>query len=107
MFGNGNGGCLICLVYDAKCQTWVDEHFNDELLVNIRKRGIGGPLPSMLGINKPALILFGSPAASEVLHFAQALASNSKYPVVIKSPLENPAPNEIYRYDEFYTYKSL
>jgi hypothetical protein len=101
MFGNRNGGCLIRLVYDVECQNWVDEHFNDKLLVNIRKRGLGGPLPSMMGINRPALTLFGSSAASEVLYFAQALASDSKYPVVIRSPLENPAPCENNMYDKF------
>jgi hypothetical protein len=97
-FQNGNGGCLIGLAYDVECQNWVDEHFNDDLIVDIGKRGIGGPLPSMMGINKPALVLFGSPAAEEVLHSAEALANYSKYPVIIKSSAENPAPHGNHKY---------
>jgi hypothetical protein len=98
VFRNGNGGCLIGLVYDEECQNWTDEHFNDDLLVDIRKRGIGGPLPSVMGVNKPALVLFGSSTAKEVLQCAEALANYSKYPVIIKSPTENPALDGDYTY---------
>ena len=96
IFENGNGGCLIALVYDTDCQTWVEEHFDDDLLVEIRERGIGGPLSSVMGVGQPALVLFGASADSDVLHFAEALANHSMYPVIVQPPSENPAMNPQY-----------
>jgi len=89
---------LVALVCDTDCQTWVEEHFDDDLLVEIRERGIGGPFPSVMGVSQPALVLFGASADSGVLHFAEALANHSKYPVIVQPPSENPASNQHHLY---------
>lgn len=98
IFEHGSGGCLIALVCDMDCQTWLEEHFDDDLLVKIRERGIGGPLPSVMGVNQPALVLFGASADSDVLHFAEVLANHSMYPVIVQPLSENVASNQQHLY---------
>jgi len=78
-----NGGCVV-LVWDSQlADTWIDKNYDHTLLVQIRKRKIGGPIASMLSVNLPALAIFGMMSVS-LIKVAEALANLSGFPVMVR-----------------------
>jgi len=85
-----NGGCLLSVWDSDLAEAWVDENYDQPLLVRIRKRHIGGPIPSMLSADSPALTIFGKMSVS-LIRVAEKLANFSGFPVIVKSPEEHPS----------------
>ncbi|KAF7345230.1 hypothetical protein MSAN_01899600 [Mycena sanguinolenta] len=69
---------------------WTETHHEDDLLVTIRKHGLGGPLPAMFSPDVQMLVLFGSILDDWVQEVARLLADVSKFPVMIQPLANNP-----------------
>jgi hypothetical protein len=79
-------------VFDSdSADTWIDENYDEEILILLRDKHIGGPIASMLSIDSAALTIFGTLSAN-LLQTAQALADLSSFPVVIRPLEEDPSP---------------
>ena len=84
------GGCLFS-VYDSNlADDWVNCYYDHECLVNLRANKIGGPIPSMLSVNAPALAIFGS-MSPKMIELADELAKLSSFPVIIRPATEDPS----------------
>ena len=85
-----NGGCILSVWDSDLVDAWVDENYDQPLLVLIRKRHIGGPIPSMLSVDSPALTICGQMSVS-LIRVAEKLANLSDFPVIMRSPEEDPS----------------
>ncbi|KAF7344150.1 hypothetical protein MVEN_01705200 [Mycena venus] len=84
------GGRVGSIQDPAAAVTWLEEHWEDPLLVSIRRRSYGGPFAQMLFLTKPALALFG-PCTDKVLRdLAESLRELSGFPVVIRPTYDAP-----------------
>ncbi|KAJ7182423.1 hypothetical protein C8R43DRAFT_5507 [Mycena crocata] len=86
----GSGGCVVSIHEPSKAALWIEEHWNDPLLVSIRNSGHGGPLALMLFPTTPALAMFGPPQNLFIVNAAESLAQSSGFPVLIRPSGENP-----------------
>ena len=68
---------------------WVDENYDNLLLVLIHERQIGGPIPSMLSVDLAVLAIFGTMSVS-LISIAGTLANLSYFPVIVRPPEEDP-----------------
>lgn len=85
-----NGGCVV-LVWDSdSANTWIDECYDHALLVGIRQKKIGGPIPSMLSADSAALVIFGIMSVS-LVRLAEELANFSGFPVIVRPLEEDPS----------------
>ncbi|KAJ6489787.1 hypothetical protein C8R45DRAFT_1213238 [Mycena sanguinolenta] len=89
LFSNDGGRFLSAHSPDAAL-VWIENHYEDDLLITIRKHGLGGPLSAMLSPNVQTLVLFGSILDGWVLEVARLLADVSKFPVMIQPLANNP-----------------
>jgi len=69
---------------------WVDENYDQALLVLIREKQIGGPIPSMLSVDSAALTIFGTMSVS-LIRIAEELANFSGFPVILRPLEEDPS----------------
>ncbi|KAF9064289.1 hypothetical protein BDP27DRAFT_1426045 [Rhodocollybia butyracea] len=69
---------------------WLETHYDDSLLRDIRKYGLGGPIPAMLSMDEPALVIFGSILDHWVLEAAKVLSEESHFAVIIRAPEDDP-----------------
>jgi hypothetical protein len=78
-------------VWDSdSANTWVDESYDHALLVGIRQKKIGGPIPSMLSADSAALVIFGIMSVS-LVRLAEELANFSGFPVIVRPLEEDPS----------------
>ena len=82
-----NGGCVLSVWDSDLVDAWVDENYDHALLVLIREREIGGPIPSMLSVDSAALTIFGTMSVS-LINIAEKLANFSGFPVIVRPPEE-------------------
>ncbi|KAJ7038626.1 hypothetical protein C8F04DRAFT_1179640 [Mycena alexandri] len=91
-------GALLSVHDPTEAATWIEDHWDSELLTSIRHGGWGGPLSCMLSPEEPALAIFGSYENPTVVNMAQSLTKASGFPVVIRSACDNPALTLMYAY---------
>ncbi|KIM71710.1 hypothetical protein PILCRDRAFT_93742 [Piloderma croceum F 1598] len=84
------GGCLFSVHDSNLADDWVNRFYDHECLVNLRANEIGGPIPSMLSVNAPALTIFGS-MSPKMMELADELAKLSGFPVTIRPVTEDPS----------------
>ena len=85
-----NGSCILSVWDSDLADTWVDENYDKPLLVLIPKQHIGGPIPSMLSVDSPALTIFGKMSVY-LIRVAEKLANFSGFPVIVRSFEEDPS----------------
>jgi hypothetical protein len=69
---------------------WLNHHYEDIFLVNLRANKIGGPVASMLSVNASALTIFG-PISPQIINAVFVLAQLSGFPVMIRPTTEDPS----------------
>jgi hypothetical protein len=84
------GGCILSVHDSGPADDWIDEHYEDEFLVNLRANEIGGPLASMLSVDELALTIFG-PMTPQIIKTADELAKLSRFPVIIRPATQDPS----------------
>jgi hypothetical protein len=84
------GGCVLSVYDSALADQWINKHHNDEFIVNLRAKKIGGPVASMLSVDVQALTIFGT-MTPRLVKIAEKLAELSAFPVVIRPAMEDPA----------------
>ncbi|KAF7369662.1 hypothetical protein MVEN_00297300 [Mycena venus] len=87
----GIGGCLMSIYEPVDAASWIEDNWDNALLIAIRTSGCGGPFACMLSPEEPALAIFGSYNEPVVVNMAQTLADSSGFPVVIRTTSDNPA----------------
>ncbi|KAJ6511078.1 hypothetical protein C8R45DRAFT_1162498 [Mycena sanguinolenta] len=85
------GGGLVSVHAPEEAVSWIEDHWDNDILSSIRHCGLGGPLSCMLSPEEPGLAIFGSYENLTVVNIAQSLAEASGFPVVIRPASENPA----------------
>ena len=83
------GGCVLSLHDSNFADDWLNDHYEPECLVDLRKIGIGGPVPSMLSVDAPALTIFG-PMSEQIIVKGETLSKLSGFPVIIRPATEEP-----------------
>ncbi|KAJ6456935.1 hypothetical protein C8R45DRAFT_1033910 [Mycena sanguinolenta] len=86
----GLGG-LVSFHDPREAASWIEDHWNNDILASIRHGGWGGPLSCMLSPEEPALAIFGSYEDPTVVNMAKSLAEASGFPVVIRPNCDDPA----------------
>lgn len=84
------GGCVFSVHDSRLADDWLNDHHEHKCLVNLRANGIGGPLPSMLSVDVPALTIFGS-MSPQTIKIADELAKLSDFPVIIRPTTDDPS----------------
>ena len=84
------GGCVLSVHDSCLADSWLNDNYELECLENLRMKGIGGPVASMLSINVPALTIFG-PMSQGIIKIAEELARISGFPVMIRPATEDPS----------------
>ncbi|KAF7341910.1 Protein cps3 [Mycena sanguinolenta] len=78
-------------VHDSEeAASWVENHWDDDLLTTFQNDGWSGPVSCMLSPEEPALAIFGSYENPRIVDMAQSLAEVSGFPVIIRPACDNP-----------------
>ena len=83
------GGCVLSVHDSNFADDWLNDHYDHECLVDLRTNGIGGPVPSMLSVDAPALTIFG-PMSEWIIEKGETLSKLSGFPVIIRPATEEP-----------------
>ena len=81
--------CVLSVHDSDLADDWLNDHYEHDCLVDLRKNNIGGPVPSMLSVDAPALTIFG-PMSAHIIEKADTLANLSGFPVMIRPATEEP-----------------
>ena len=84
------GGCILSVHDSGPADDWLNQHYEHDLLVDLRANGFGGPVASMLSVDTQALTIFGS-MSSKMIEIADMLAQLSGFPVIIRPVTEDPS----------------
>ncbi|KAJ6597483.1 hypothetical protein DFH09DRAFT_1272188 [Mycena vulgaris] len=84
------GGNTIAVHKSTHAENWVEQHYDTTLLKSIRSVGVGGPIPTMLSPEVPALAIFGSILDDRVLELAKALSDVSMFSVMVRPAEDDP-----------------
>ncbi|KIM86307.1 hypothetical protein PILCRDRAFT_4817, partial [Piloderma croceum F 1598] len=90
------GGCILSVHDSGLADDWLNHYYEHECLVNLRANKIGGPIPSMLSVDVPALTVFGA-MSPEIIEMAGELTKLSGFPVMIRPVTEDPSAHFIYK----------
>ncbi|KAJ7677633.1 hypothetical protein B0H17DRAFT_111065 [Mycena rosella] len=84
------GGNAVLAHMPTEPEDWVELHYDSALLNTIRSVGLGGPIPTMLSPETPALAIFGSILDDQVLELAKTLSDVSAFAVMVRSTEDDP-----------------
>ncbi|KAF8175435.1 hypothetical protein K438DRAFT_1771058 [Mycena galopus ATCC 62051] len=85
-----DGGSVGSIDNPAAAVAWIENNWEDPLLLSIQKKGYDGPFAQMLFLGKPALALFGPRTDKFLRDSAGSLTKLSGFPVVIRPSSDAP-----------------
>ena len=81
--------CVLSVHDSDLADDWLNDHYEHDCLVDLRKNNIGGPVPSMLSVDAPALTIFG-PMSEWIIEKGETLSKLSGFQVIIRPATEEP-----------------
>jgi hypothetical protein len=84
------GGCMLSVHDSCPADDWLNQNYEHDLKEHLRSNEIGGPVASMLSVDRPALTIFGS-MSSQIIDLADKLAGLSGFPTIIRPVAEDPS----------------
>ncbi|KAJ7110956.1 caspase domain-containing protein [Mycena epipterygia] len=84
------GGVIVSVHSPRSAVAWVEAHYHDPLLEQLRSRGFDGPMAVQLSTTESALAIFGSIADALVPEIARVLVDISGFAVMVRSAVDNP-----------------
>lgn len=85
-----SGGMIVSVHSPQSAIAWVEAHYHDPLLEQLRSRGFDGPMAVQLSTAESALVIFGSIADALVPEIVRALVDMSGFAVMVRSAVDNP-----------------
>ena len=90
------GDVFLLSIYDSfPAADWIEEHYDDVTLTNLRAKGYCGPMAILLSPQKPAIAMFGDLTKDIVAHL-QALADVAHFPVLLLPLSHDPTSCVMY-----------
>ena len=86
-----DGGCILSVHDSSLVDSWIDKYYDHQFLMDLRQKGIGGPIGSMLSVDSPALTIFAK-MSMQLIQIANALAEFSTFPVIVRPLEDDPSP---------------
>ena len=97
----GQGEAFSVLVYDSlAAANWIDKHYDDVALTDLRTKGCCGPMAILLSPQEPAIGMFGNVTNNIIAHL-QALADIANFPVVLLPLSHDPTSCMMYVFHEY------
>ncbi|KAJ6506728.1 hypothetical protein C8R45DRAFT_970377 [Mycena sanguinolenta] len=87
------GGTVLSVHSVPDAVAWVEAHYDEPLLCEIRARNFDGPLAIPLSPAESALAIFGSISDVVLPELARKLAQLSGFAVMVRPSVDNPIPN--------------
>jgi hypothetical protein len=85
-----SGGVIASVHSPRSAVAWIEAHYDDPLLEQLRSRDFDGPMAVQLSGDESALAIFGSIADALAPQITQALADFSRFAVMVRSAVDNP-----------------